>query len=114
MENITSSEEKNLNEFEINELVKETYTKIAEWHNDEPNKTSLKFLSIELVEDIAGKVFEHFGLTYTSSLKMDESIKAKLSVYKKSENKTTKSVDEMSDLELLKEIENRKMKNNKL
>jgi len=45
-------ENKNKPSFEINNLVKETFNKIAQWHNEEATSTSLHHLSIEIVSDI--------------------------------------------------------------
>ena len=100
----------NLREFHIDNLIKTTYKKIAEWHNDptESTSTSLKFLTLEIVEDIAGAVFKHFGLTYTSALDMDEETKKKLEAEKNKMNTPTKPVDQMTDEELMREIERRK------
>lgn len=99
-----------LKEFHIDGLIKTTYKKIAEWHNDDSaSSTSLKFLTLEIIEDIAGEVFKHFGLTYTSALEMDEETRAKLEAEKKNLNKTAKSIDQMSDDELMREIQKRKL-----
>jgi len=99
-----------LKEFHIDGLIKTTYTKIAEWHNDpaEANSRSLKFLTLEIIEDIAGKVFEHFGLTYTPALDMDEETRKKLENEKAKMGVSNKPLDQMSDEELMREIERRK------
>lgn len=47
--------------FEIDQLVKEVYNIIGEWHNDDGSSPGLKQLSLELVEKIAGAAFEHVG-----------------------------------------------------
>jgi hypothetical protein len=65
MENKETNEKK-IEEFYIDDLIKETYTKIAKWHNGdgiETSKESLIALSIELTTEIVGAAFKHFGLT---------------------------------------------------
>lgn len=105
------SKDKNLNEFEIDELIKSTYNKIAVWHNGNPDNLSLKHLTLELIEDIAGEVFNHFGLTYDSGLKMDKEAKSKIDEFKKENNiEETKAVDSMSDTELMAELNKRRLK----
>lgn len=103
-----------LKEFHIDSLFKETYKKIAEWHNDESNisSTSLKHLSLEIVEDIAGAIFNHFGLTYTSDLDLDENLRSKLQTEKNNMKQGSfhRNINHLSDAELLEEIERRKQK----
>ena len=106
MENVNQEK---INEFEIDELIKVTYKKIAEWHNDHPTSIGLKHLCLELIEDIAGKAFEHIGLTYTPALQLDEVAKKALEDEKnKNPNTTMKPIDQMSDEELLEEIKKKK------
>ncbi len=95
-----------LQEFEINKLVVETYNKIASWHNEEANDKALKLLSLELIEDIAGAAFKHLGLNYTPGFVMSEEERNKFNLEKEKENK--KSVNEMTDEELMLEIRKRK------
>jgi hypothetical protein len=98
-----------LKEFHTDELIKTTYKKIAEWHNDNPTSSGLKFLTLDIIEDIAGQVFSHFGLTYSSELKLDDEIRAKLEIEKQNKNLVTKNINSMSDEELLREIQKRKL-----
>lgn len=74
--------EKKINEFEVGELFKSTYHKIAVWHNEEASQVGLKQLSMELIEDIAGAVFTHFGIKYDSGIKMDDETKKKVELEK--------------------------------
>lgn len=60
--NTNNIDKKEESEFTIDSLVAETYNNIAKWHNDEPSKESLKQLSLEIVERIAGATLEHMGL----------------------------------------------------
>ena len=46
-ENNKINVEENIQEFEINQLVLNVHNKIAKWHNEEPNNSALKFLSLE-------------------------------------------------------------------
>lgn len=101
---------KNIQEFEIDKLVIDTHNKIATWHNGDANNLSLKFLSFDIVEKIAGAVFEHLGLDYNQELKLDDEAKEKLKEAKK-ELQYNKKSDELSDIELYEEVEKRKLKN---
>lgn len=65
-------------EFDIDELFKSTYTKIANWHNDDGSQRALKHLSMELVEDIAGAAFTFLNINYTPDIKMDDETRRKL------------------------------------
>ena len=104
---------KNIQEFEINNIVIDTYNKIANWHNDDPNKISLKFLSLDIVENIAGSVFKHLGLEYNSELKLDEKTKEELKKAKSKEQYNQKNISDMTDDELIREIEKRKIQDSK-
>lgn len=60
--------DENTNMFEIDELIKSTYNKIADWNNDVDNtnkRESLKILCIELIEDIAGASFEYMDIPFS-------------------------------------------------
>lgn len=104
-----SQSEKKLSEMDIQDLVVKTYNKVAIWHNDDSSKAGLKLLSCEIVEEIAGAVFNHFGLTYTSEIKMDTILKKKIEEEKrKSGTYLSKNVNEMTDEELLNELKKRK------
>jgi len=109
-------ENNNIKEFEINKLVVDTHNKIAKWHNDETsNSQSLKFLSLELVQEIAGCVFKHLGLEYSEGLKIDEDTRKKLEEKNiKLQTETTMTnqgvIKELSDEELLREIQKRNLK----
>ena len=75
-------ENKNIAEFEVTDLFKSAYHKIALWHNDDATQIGLKQLSHELVEEIAGKVFEHLGIGYDPQIKMSEETRKKLELEK--------------------------------
>jgi hypothetical protein len=54
--------------FEIDNLVKDTYNDIAQWHNDDASSAGLKQLSLELVEKITKAALQHVGLTTTMNI----------------------------------------------
>ena len=62
------------NAFEIDSLIKTTYTKIATWHNEEANQTALKALTIELIEDIAGAAFDYLEIPFNISVLKEKNI----------------------------------------
>lgn len=70
---------KDIGVFEIDSLIKETYNKIAKWHNDDASGPGLKMLSIELIEEIAGAAFKHLDIPYNGTkVYMDEQTKKKV------------------------------------
>jgi hypothetical protein len=68
-------ENKNLNEIEIDSLIKEVYNKIAEWHNEDASMPGLKHLSIEVIQVVMDKALEHFGMDIKTEVKLDEEAK---------------------------------------
>lgn len=109
MEENPKIEMKKIEEFEINSLVVKIHNKIAQWHNEEPNNTSLKLMSLEIVEDIAGSVFNHLGLEYTQGFKMDEETQKKFNEHKKDKQGTIASIDNLSNEDLLRELKKRQL-----
>ena len=74
--------EKNI--FEIDGLIKETYNKIATWHNENPDKESLKQLSLEIIEYVSKAAFNHIGVTSGDvSIYKDEETAKKIKELKK-------------------------------
>ena len=61
--------------FEIDDLIKETYTKIATWHNDDASQPALKTLSLELIEDIAGAAFKYLDLPFNLGVLKSKEVK---------------------------------------
>ena len=83
-EETTSIQNKDLSIFQINDLMKDTYNKIAKWHNDDASSDGLKSLSIELIEDIAGAAYTHVGIPYQegTKIRMDEETRKKVEAEK--------------------------------
>jgi hypothetical protein len=82
---------KDIGVFEIDALIRETYNKIAKWHNDGASGPGLKYLSIELIEDIAGAAFKHLDIPYKEAkIYMDEETK------KRVESEKQKIIEEKS------------------
>lgn len=78
-----SAKDKDFSVFKINELMVQTYNKIANWHNDGSSGTALKILSTELIEDIAGAAFAHMDIPYKGArIQMDEEIRKKIEAEK--------------------------------
>lgn len=98
----------NITEFEVDALVLSSFNKIARWHNEDPTRTALKQLSLELVEDIAGSVIEHFGLTYNFAIAMDDKLRTEVNNAKQNENMLgSRSLEELSIEEIKIELEKR-------
>lgn len=96
--------------FEINELVKETYNKIAQWHNEEATSTSLHHLSIEIVSDIIKESYKQLDLKVDFAIDMDEETRKKVEEEKASKKRRmgVNDLENLTDEELLREIMKRK------
>ena len=99
--------------FDINDLVKNTYTKIAEWHNEEATAESLKHLSFDIVSTIIADSYKHLDLKVDFDLGMDDAAREKLETEKANRKKRmgVNDLDNLSDEELLREIAKRKKPN---
>lgn len=96
--------------FDINELVKITYNKIAEWHNENATSSGLHHLSFELVSEIIEEAYKHLDLKVGFDLDIDEETRKK--VEEEKENKKRRmgvnDMGNLSDDELIREIMRRK------
>jgi hypothetical protein len=103
-------EHENKPAFEINQLVKETYKKIAQWHNDEATSTSLHHLSIEIVSDIIKESYKQLDLKVDFAIDMDEETRKKVDEEKASKKRRmgVNDLDNLTDEELMREIVKRK------
>lgn len=102
-------EQKNKPSFEINELVKETYNKIAEWHNEDATSTALHHLSIEIVSDIIKEAYRKIELNVDFAIDMDEETRKKVDEEKNNKKRRlgVNDLNNLSDEELLREIQKR-------
>ena len=101
--------------FDINDLIKGTYNKIAEWHNDNGTASGLQHLSFEIVSEIIEESFKHLGLEVGFDLDVDQEIKKKLDDAKSEKQKRVgvNDLNGLSDEELIREVMRRKkMKEN--
>ena len=103
-------ENKNKPAFEINHLVKETYNKIAQWHNEEATSTSLHHLSVEIVSDIIKESFKQLDLKVDFAIDMDEETRKKVEEEKANKKRRmgVNDLDNLTDEELMREIMKRK------
>ncbi len=103
-------EKNNKPSFEINHLVRETYNKIAQWHNDEATSTSLHYLSIEIVSDIIKESFRNLDLSVDFAIDMDEETRKKVEEERevKKRRMGVNDLENLTDEELLREIAKRK------
>lgn len=95
---------------EINEMVKETYNKIAQWHNEEATSTSLHHLSVEIVTDIIKESFKLLDLKVDFAIDMDEETKKKVNEEKEKKKRRmgVNDLNNLTDEELMREIMKRK------
>lgn len=96
--------------FDINDLVKDTFNKIAEWHNESGTASALQHLSYEIVSNVIEESYKHIGLEVGFTLDVDGETKKKLDEQKQ-EKKRRMGVNDMnnlSDEELMAEMLRRK------
>lgn len=98
--------------FEINELVKNTFNKIAEWHNDNATASGLHHLSFEIVSEIIEEAYKHLDLKVGFDLEMDAETKAKVEAEKEQKKRRmgVNDMNNLSDEELIREIQKRQNK----
>lgn len=96
--------------FDINDLVKNTYNKIAEWHNENATASGLQHLSFEIVSEVIEESYKHLGLEVGFDLDVDDETKKKVE-NERAERKRRIGINDLnglSDEELLHEIMKRK------
>ena len=92
-------ENKNKPAFEINNLVRDTFNKIAQWHNEEATSTSLHHLSIEIVSDIIKESYKHLDLKVDFAIDMDEETRKKVDE-EKAQKKRRMGVNDLNNLQM--------------
>lgn len=64
---------KNLNEIDIDVLIKFVYNKIAEWHNDDATSEGLKHTSIDIIKECINNTLKQIGITEVNTeVKIDK------------------------------------------
>ena len=67
------TEERKLNEINIDDLIKNIYNKIATWHNDDTTSARLKHLTFEIIQDCTNNTLRQIGLSdITTDIKLDK------------------------------------------
>jgi len=67
------TEERKLNEINIDDLIKNIYNKIATWHNDDTTSAGLKHLTFEIIQDCTNNTLRQIGLSdITTDIKLDK------------------------------------------
>jgi len=69
-----SKENKNqLNEINIDDLIKSVYNKVAEWHNDDATSAGLKHVTFEIIEECTNNALKQIGLKdVVTSVQLDK------------------------------------------
>jgi hypothetical protein len=69
-------QKQNINEINIDSLIKTVYTKIANWHNDDTTPSGLKFTVLEIIEECTKNTIKELGLNdVVTEVKLDEEAK---------------------------------------
>ena len=67
---------KNINEINIDDLIKTVYIKIANWHNDDTTPSGLKFTVLEIIEECTKNTIRELGFNdVVTEVKLDEDAK---------------------------------------
>jgi hypothetical protein len=69
-----SKENKNqLNEIDIDDLIKSVYNKVAKWHNDDTTSAGLKHVTFEIIEECTNNTLKQIGLKdIVTSVQLDK------------------------------------------
>lgn len=69
-----NKENKNqLNEINIDDLIKSVYNKVAEWHNDDATSAGLKHVTFEIIEECTNNALKQIGLKdIVTSVQLDK------------------------------------------
>jgi hypothetical protein len=62
-------------EIDLEKMVLSTYTKIAEWHNDDTSKEGLKLTAHDIVETILSMAIEQFDVKTDTKIKDIEKVR---------------------------------------
>lgn len=102
--------------FDINDLIKSTYNKIAEWHNENPTSSGLQHLSYEIVSEIIEESYKHLGLEVGFDLDVDQEMKKKLEDVRTERKKRmgANDLNGLTDEDLMREIMRRKNSSDKI
>lgn len=69
-------QKQNINEINIDSLIKTVYIKIANWHNDDTTPSGLKLTVLEIIEDCTKNTIKELGLSdVVTEVKLDEEAK---------------------------------------
>lgn len=69
-------QKQNINEINIDELIKNIYVKIANWHNDDTTPSGLKLTVLEIIEECTKNTIKGLGLSdVVTEVKLDEEAK---------------------------------------
>lgn len=62
-----------LNEIDIDDLIKNVYNKIAEWHNEDTTPAGLKHVTFEIIEACTNNALQQIGLKdIVTSVQLDK------------------------------------------
>jgi hypothetical protein len=71
-----SEKTKNVNEIDIDDLIKDIYKKIAEWHNDDSTSAGLKIAVLDIIESCTKNTLRQIGMDeIVLNVKLDEETK---------------------------------------
>lgn len=73
---------KNINEFEIDDLVVSIYNQIASWNNDDSTSSGLKQVSFDIINEVSKAVFKHLDIPYNGEIKLDKEMRKEVIKFK--------------------------------
>ncbi len=77
--------EKNKKEIDVDDLFRQTYNRIAKWHNEDATGDGLKLVTHLIIDSVMDTVLTSFDVSYNLEINMNEELRNKVSEIKKNE-----------------------------
>jgi hypothetical protein len=77
--------EKNTREIDVDNLFRQTYNRIAKWHNDDATGEGLKLVTHLIIDSVMDTVLTSLDVSYNLEINMTEEIRKKVDEIKKNE-----------------------------
>jgi hypothetical protein len=73
-------------EIDVDNLFRQTYNRIAKWHNDDATGDGLKLITHLIIDSSMETFFKSLDLSYNLEINMDDAMRKKVNEIKKSES----------------------------
>lgn len=77
--------EKNKKEIDVDDLFRQTYNRVAKWHNEDATGNGLKLVTHLIIDSVMDTVLKSFDVSYNLEINMSEDLRNKIDEIKKNE-----------------------------